>query len=732
MTSRLAHALALAADGFHVFPLLPGRKVPPSGMRFKDLATRDPERIAAWWTAAADAEPPNIGIHTGRFADDGALLVLDVDCKKGKDGDAALLAFELDGLDLPDTREAATPSGGRHLFFRVETAVRQSAGRLGPGLDVRSRGGYVVAAGSVVADAPYRWRRNLPVAPAPEWLVLRCGLPARAGDRRAVAPRARVAPDRANHRAQLYLARDAPLAIEGHGGDQTTYKIACRLKDFGVAEAEAGALMLEHWNGRCAPPWDLVDLLDKVANAYRYGVEPLGAGTPEADFEPVPDAPVAPPDSGSPYDRLNREFAFVLAGGGHHILRETTDAHGGWKLEHLNEGSFHKRFAAQKIVVGKKEVALTADWMEWRGRRSYDGLVFAPERPADARFYNLWRGFAVQPWPDDAEPTQDMTDALAAFLEHARANVCLGDNRLFRWLIGYFAHLVQRPWDKPLVALVFRGGKGVGKNALVERVGALLGGHFLLTSNRRYLVGSFNGHLENCLLFALDEAFWSGDKQAEGILKDLITGQQHVIEHKGKEHYTVDNRTRVAIIGNEDWLVPASHDERRFAVFDVGEGRKQDREFFRRMREGMERGGYRLLLRHLQRFDLAGLDLDQAPSTRALLEQKLETLKPFEQWWFDCLSQGRLLGSDFAEGWPGEIEVEQLRVAFERYSRQRHITSRNPSSIAIGKALRAVCGAACQHTRVKSPGPYIYRFGDLGACRAAFDRFIGHAVEWPA
>jgi hypothetical protein len=93
-------------------------------------------------------------------------------------------------------------------------------------------------------------------------------------------------------------------------------------------------------------------------------------------------------------------------------------------------------------------------------------------------------------------------------------------------------------------------------------------------------------------MFALDEAFWSGDKQAEGVLKDLITGRDHVIEHKGKEPYSVANKTRVVIIGNEDWLIPASHDERRFAFFDVGDGRKQDRAFFQSMREGMEAGGY--------------------------------------------------------------------------------------------------------------------------------------------
>src|SRR5690606_26765589 len=136
--------------------------------------------------------------------------------------------------------------------------------------------------------------------------------------------------------------------------------------------------------------------------------------------------------------------------------------------------------------------------------------------------------------------------------------------------------------------------------------------------------------------------------------------------------YTVDNRTRVAIIGNEDWLVPASHDERRFAVFDVGDGRKQDRNFFHAMREGMERGGYRVLLSFLASYDLAGLDLNEAPSTAALLDPKHRTLEPLYQWWYDCLSEARVLGGDFA-GWPSTLECDRLRQACQRYLRDRNI-----------------------------------------------------------
>jgi hypothetical protein len=722
--AKLDHALALAAEGFYVFPVQQDKKIPVTGVRFKQAATRDEATIRAWWTESDH----NIGVYTGRFGENEALVVVDVDNKQGKNGDAEILRLELEGFELPDTRATSTPTGGRHLVFRVATPLRQGVNVLGQGVDIRSRGGFVLGRGSTIGGKSYADLSDLPVAPAPRWLVDRLG----AGVREPAQPALREGngtdPAAAAARAARYLERDAPLAVEGEGGDETTFKVACRIKDFGVDFDTALHLMLELWNERCSPPWPGDVLFVKIRNAYAYGIEPPGVAAPENDFKPVETA--TPAAELSPYQKLNRDYAFVLAGGGAHILWETTDKDGRFTLEHLTLSAFHQKHAAVKVTVGKKSVPLTVDWMEWPERRSFDGIVFMPEQPAPARFFNLWRGFAVEPWRDsDGVPDSRASAAVAAFHEHALRNICRGDETLYRWLIGYFAHLVQRPWEKPLVALVFKGGKGVGKNALIETVGALLGGHFLLSSNRRYLIGNFNGHLENCLLFALDEAVWAGDKQTEGTLKDLVTGKHHVIEHKGKEPYTVDNRTRVAIIGNEEWLVPASHDERRFAVFDVGDGRKQDRRFFQEMREGMEWGGYRLLLRQLLDADITRLDINEAPGTEALLEQKTSSLDPFPQWWLACLTEGRIVASDFGAEWPDEVECERFRVAFRRWAKEHNIRARMLDERGIGKHLKRVC-AGHHHTKVRGTG-YVYRFPALEACRAAWGAFMGHEMEWP-
>lgn len=265
MASKLDAALALAAEGFKVFPVAAGQKKPPLLNGWPQKATSVLSEVRMFWLAVPDA---NIGIHCE------GLLVLDVDIKKG--GDDALGKLDITE-GLPATRTAHTPSGGRHLIYRLPAGhggVANSVGLLGPGLDVRSAGGYIVAAGSEVAGGAYTWADpSAPVADAPAWLVERCGQAA--PPRQEQAPVA-TAPDEAVTRAADWLAKQPP-AIEGQGGDMRTFAVACGLRDHGVSAEQALLLLAGEWNARCEPPWDHGDLAMKVRNAYRYAEGEAGA-----------------------------------------------------------------------------------------------------------------------------------------------------------------------------------------------------------------------------------------------------------------------------------------------------------------------------------------------------------------------------------------------------------------------------------------------------------------------
>lgn len=728
--TKLENALALAARGFYVFPLIPDGKTPAvDGWQAK--ASRDTARVRAMWTCSVTGweHDYNIGIYTGQYGDGKALLVIDVDTKNGKDGNVELLRLEMEGKDIPPTLEALTPTGGRHLFYEVDAAVKQGANTLGVGLDTRSRGGYVCGHGSVTDKGEYVLRSQHEIAMAPAWLVAACGTPIDKPRAETAAP-AQINTDRATQRALDYLTNHAPVAIEGDAGDQTTFMVAARLKDFGVSENEAVDLLIEYWNDNCQPPWPADELETKVRNAYRYGKEAPGAAAPEADFPPA----ALPPEmeAGESYlDRLNREYALVYVEGGHFIIYETVDEKGRVRRVFFSEATFKRRFSPYSVTVGKRTMTYADAWLEWKGRREYQGVCFAPERQARNGYYNLWRGFTVQPLPYE-QANERQRQGFDMWKEHIRENVCNGEASLYRWLIGYFAHMIQRPWERPLTTLVFRGTKGVGKNAPIDRVGYLLSGeHYLVAHDGRYLTSNFNGHLDACLCLVLDEAFWSGDKAAEGKLKGLTTQPELLIERKGKEPYKVDNLVRLVVIGNEDWLVPATTDERRYAVFDVGDGRKQDRQFFYDMRIMLdEEGGAGVLLDYLKNFDLSDIDVNGAPNTGALLDQKLSSLEVLHQWWHDCLEQGHIIGSDFDDGWPTEMLCDRLRDAYTNYARKRNVRNRIEDYRKFGKELKRCVSIHPSKKRNGEKFVNIYKLPVLEEARSEWDKFIGHEQEW--
>ena len=142
-------ALTLAGGwGWAVLPCRPGSKLPATPAGFHD-ATTDPDQVLDWWTERPDR---NVGIATGAVS---GLVVLDVD----PGGLDTLYALVAEHGPLPRTLAVQTPRGGFHGYFAHPGGrVPCSAGKLGPNLDVRGDGGYVIAPPSTVDGTPYRWR----------------------------------------------------------------------------------------------------------------------------------------------------------------------------------------------------------------------------------------------------------------------------------------------------------------------------------------------------------------------------------------------------------------------------------------------------------------------------------------------------------------------------------------------------------------------------------------------
>ncbi|WP_405530360.1 bifunctional DNA primase/polymerase [Streptomyces avidinii] len=183
----LAHAVAAAERGWHVFPVRPRDKRPaghaqarcPGTGRCADghrtpeqRATTDPDLLTAAWTHA----PYNIGIATGPSG----LLVVDLDTLKPTDEEGTpdgVTTFEAlcerAGQAVPTTYRVRTARGGQHLYFTQPAGARlgNTAGRLGKRIDTRGWGGYVVAPGSSTPDGAYTVLDSISPIPLPGWLT---------------------------------------------------------------------------------------------------------------------------------------------------------------------------------------------------------------------------------------------------------------------------------------------------------------------------------------------------------------------------------------------------------------------------------------------------------------------------------------------------------------------------------------------------------------------------------
>ncbi len=260
----LEAALAAARLGLPVFPIRHGGKAPPLVTNWPQIATTDENTLHQWWGEDGVYGEANVGIHCG------GLLVVDVDSAKG--GDAAY--SKLDMLEgFPDTLVARTPSGGRHLNYRLPVGhpgVPNSVGQLGEGLDIRSTNGYTVAPGSRTDAGAYTWDRLADIQPAPEWLVIRCGTyKGRESAERLGVMDVPDAPPEVVERAEAWL-RKAERSVKGAGGDQTAYRVAAALRDRGLSYHQACDLMRsEAWDFGCG--WREGRLEEKpIRSAYRY------------------------------------------------------------------------------------------------------------------------------------------------------------------------------------------------------------------------------------------------------------------------------------------------------------------------------------------------------------------------------------------------------------------------------------------------------------------------------
>lgn len=218
-------------------------------------------------------------------------LVIDYDPRNNAEGDKPLdrLAKVFGGIPA-GTLVTKTGGGGLHIFLKkpADLSVRNSLAEY-RGVEFKAGPGrQVVGPGSIHPETgkAYQHLQGTPtsVAPAPQALL---DLIKRAPATFAEAGTGEYKDDEATRERCVRLLKEHPGAIQGFHGDESTFKVACLLRDNGLSPRVAFDLLLNYFNPRCVPPWEDDALAQKVQSAYTYARGAVGNAHPSAIFDKV-------------------------------------------------------------------------------------------------------------------------------------------------------------------------------------------------------------------------------------------------------------------------------------------------------------------------------------------------------------------------------------------------------------------------------------------------------------
>lgn len=740
------------AAGHDVIPLHPPSYVDHRG-RPRGKTPRDPnwrhhdysgESAAKWME-----DGHNVGVRL-RPED----LVIDIDPRNFPDGDDVKSRFALDfALNLDEVPRTVTGGGGDHYYLRkpANLSVRAAVDAY-PGIEFKTHGVQVVAAGSTHPGTGRHYRiddifddlGSPPMLPD----TLRAAI-ARPAHSSVVQPGLHTPEELAMMLDGLdpcEFDSDAkwfPLLAASHhatGGTGCDEFIEWSLRDPNYAGNEWE--IRRRWESLSSGEGKrLITFRTLYDQLYRHGegsripqtaaAEDFVNGVAEFDSRGA-----ATMNEEAALAAMNRRHFTALLGGKHYVgIEGSHPTLGINQVQWFSDGAIRRHFDRAFVEVTnenseKTRKPLGAFWLGHPLRRAYDGVVFDPTPGrTHPRLYNRWRGWAYDPNPNGT------WDHLKHLL---RAALCGGDDKTYSYMLRWSAFMVQNPHLPAEVAVVARGRKGLGKGTYFRALHHLAGAHGKHILNAEHFTGRFNEHLMDCIFLFVDEGFWAGDKKHEGALKGLITEPRLTFEPKGQPVVEGPNLLHIAIASNEDWVVPASLDERRFAILDVNQNAAgaSSKEFFDELYRELESGGYGAMLHELLELDLGSWHpRNDVPKTRGLAEQKVETFRqnPIAAFWLQRLEEGCLPAPDDQdEDWrtnavaigPSRKDwfVYDVNNIAKRLGRRGEV-----SKAAIAKYLGQVGVRVDDHDK---KGNRVWSIPRLAEARARFDEMLGSPWPW--
>jgi hypothetical protein len=382
-------------------------------------------------------------------------------------------------------------------------------------------------------------------------------------------------------------------------------------------------------------------------------------------------------------------------------------------LSNRNDGTLllNRMARAERSVTNAKDDI--KDFFVSPDTTCYAGVEFNPAGTT-SNLLNLWIG-----------PTITAASGTWLLIKAFLLNViCNGDQSHYDYLIGFIAHALQRPWEKPGVIIILIGGQGIGKGTLGRILRMIWRATFLQVHNVGTVTGNFNADLERTFIVFMDEALFVGDRRASDALKSLVTEQVININEKHQPSRQINSYHRFFIATNADHVKQTDRDDRRDFALRVSEAHKGDYTYWNALEYEMVNGGVAAMVHDLLAMDLTDFNVRAKPNTQELVGQKVHSLVGVARWWYDALYLG-VVGQE----WPDFIATDSIiKGVMDMAGRKLY---QSPNAAEVIQAMSKLCPSAVKGQKQESLGRHRgLRIPPLAQARAEFEGYIGGAVHW--
>lgn len=330
-------------------------------------------------------------------------------------------------------------------------------------------------------------------------------------------------------------------------------------------------------------------------------------------------------------NELNAKHIFVntIAGNSYvtyKVYNEVTERE---EVEFLRTETFKNIYSNRPVEDDSKRIISAGMfWLQESRRRTVDSIIFDPSEDkeiverAGRKYLNMWEGFSTKP--------KYKKGGWRKTQKHVYKILCNSDHVKFKYVMKWLAWCIQNPDKRAEVALVFKGEKGAGKSFLFIQLKKLFGRHGMVISDPNRLGGQHSGHLQDLSFLFCDEVYYPGNKEIEGRIKAIITEEFLDVRKLFRDPITVKNRLHIVMCTNNEWVIPATKDERRYFIENInnmyakGRASKTQREiYFNKIWGEMENGGREAMLYDLKNYNLNDWHpRNDVPETDELKKQK--------------------------------------------------------------------------------------------------------------